>query len=394
MNKRTADRDEAKQDVTALLEIYGAIDLALEFRPLIEKPDPVERLLPVYMKGPDAYWYRKYLAVSGVEPELGVEAYDPEALLNTMLAALGFLAKRRPKCRMRARRAYAVAAAALAFRGFEEITDELLVAAVLGEGEAETLPADRVKRLAGLLRSQPEAPSQAARDKWWKRLRDSDLNLESEDLGPMPSACTTETSLMDVNGDMDPVPTFKTVLDAPLSFDDALGFFDPSKWTCFPSWCEMKKRRGTKDVRRYREKVSFDCDNDEVLALVVNLDFEEWPIDEGPPKVAILEYKLSDVQPEPCYVVVNEGRLEICELREEPDPLVRITTTKAIKFTDELDSLGLASFLCLVGYAGMVEDLICCATKKAAIRGEETDDNYPDVGFRGLAPVEDNGGLL
>ena len=389
MNTYVADNDEAKRDVTGLFQLYGAIDRSVELRPRMEEPPPVALLLPVYREA-DVLWYTKYLEVSGGEPAFGAEAFDPVA---TVLAALAFLAKRRPKCRWWARRLYAAAAAALAFPDVEAITDEVLVAAALGAEETEERPAAEVKRLAELLRRPPEDESHAAREKWWKDLVfDSGLIPNPEAVGPVPSSCTPEITLMDVNGDVDPVPTFTTIFDAPLSFDDAREFFDPMTWICFPTWCAMKDAGRKNGVHQYRETVSFDCGNETVLALVVNLDFVVLPIEPGPPRVAVTRYKLSDNQPQPCYVLVNEGKLEIRELRGEPDPLMRITTTKSIKFTAELDSLGLASFLCLSGYAGMVEDLICCATKKSLVAGEGADGGYPDVGFIGRTPAQDNGG--
>jgi hypothetical protein len=388
MNKHIAENDEAKRDVTGLFQLYGAIDRFLELQVQTEEPPEVALLLPVY-RTDDAFWYTRYLAVSGGEPAFGAEAYDPIA---TVVAALKFLAKRRPRCRLGARRLYAAAAAGIAFRGVDAITDELLVAAALGpEEKVQPLDTARVERLAALLRTPPAGPSLAEREIWWSNLVVAS-GLDPNDVGPVPSACTVETKLMDLNGDVDPVPTFKTVFDAPLSFEDALEFLDPMKWICFPSWCAMKDCGQKNGVHQYRETVSFDCGNKKVLALVVNLDFLDEPIQPGPPRVAVTRYRLSDNQPPPGYVRMNQGKLEIREVRGEPDPLVNITTTKSIKFVDELDSLGLASFLCLSGYAGMVEDLICCATTTAAIEGEEADYSYPDVGFRGLAPARDNGG--
>jgi hypothetical protein len=382
MNKHIAENDEAKRDVTGLFQLYGAIDKYMELRPRTEEPPSVASLLPVYRKLPEALWYTSYLKVSGDDPGFGVNAYDPVALV---LAALAFLAERRPKGQMRARRLYAAAAAGIAFRDVDGVTDEAIVAAALGEEAVkEFSPAD-VKQLTALLRRGPAGTSPAAREEWWKEAVVAS-GQDPEDVGPVPSACVVETTLMDVNGDMDPVPTFKTVFDVPLSFDDAREFFDPMKWICFPSWCAMKDGGRKNGVHQYRETVSFACGNKKVLALVVNLDFVERPIEPGPPRIAITVYKLSENQPTPCYVLVNEGRLEIRELRDEPDPLVRITTTKSIKFVEELDSLGLASFLCLAGYAGMVEDLVSCATKKA----EEADGGYQDIGFRGVTRVEDN----
>jgi hypothetical protein len=355
------DKDLDKQEVTSLFQIYGAIDLENELRVRTEEPPQVSRLLPVYAKpDPNLNWFRLYVGASPGEAVMGVDALgDPLALVK---AALAFLAKRRPQCRWRARRLYAVSAAALTFG--DRISDQELVAAALSRRVSELLPDEDAQAITGLLRSGPAGSSAGARDAWWNALRA--LIPDAEGLGERPSACSVDVSEMEVNGRQEVVPTFKTFLEAPISFDEARRFFDPLNWKCFPSWCEMKKRRSQGGVRSYREKVSFDCGNDEVLALIVNLDFRELPIDPGPPRVATLEYALSDTQPRGnSYVIVNQGWLEIVELREEPTstPLVRITTTKSIKFTGELDTLGLASFLCLVGYAGMVEDLVCCATK-------------------------------
>jgi hypothetical protein len=377
MHTYSAGKDEAKQQVTSLFQIYGAIDQRLQLRPRTEEPHPVELLLPVYGEADDPHWYGRFVEATGGEAAFDATTFDPVALVH---AALEFLATYKPGCRMRARRLYAVGAVALTFSE-TEISNQQLVDAALGAREAELLSSAGVQRLAELLRSRPgDGPSAAARDEWWRQLLGSGLIPEAEEFGPPPSACSYELLYMDVNGDMDYVPTFMTVLEAALSFEDAKKFCDPMRWICFPSWCGMEDRGRKNGVHQYRETVSFKCGDEKVLALTVDLDFADRPIDPGPPKVAITQYKLSDIQPEN-YVLVNEGRLEICELSGPPDPKVRITTTKSIKFSSPLDSAGLATFMCLVGYASMVEDLICCASKQTE------NGQYPDTPFVGHPPA-------
>src|SRR5204863_989578 len=117
--------------------------------------------------------------------------------------------------------------------------------------------------------------------------------------------------------------------------------------------------------------------------LTVELDFTKRKY-EGPPRVAIAEYRLSGHPQVPQHdVLVNEGWLEVREL-SQVEPRVTVTTTKSIKFRPAYGGPWLALISCHVGYLSMVEDLVCCASKAPPKDGEE-DEGYPDIPFPGLA---------
>jgi hypothetical protein len=363
--------DESSREVASLFHAYGAVDHHVDVN-LGSDPARIRRLLPIY-KHPRSQWFRKFARARRLPAE---ELDEPHARVHR---ALDEFSQRKPASRLRARRLYAVAVVAQAF---PDIPARKLASAALGPGELEDGPAGdaRAQKLAARLRSQPARDSQSGRDAWWDALLDPWLIPDAGGIGPRP--CSGSLSWVTVNGDRDLVPTLKTVFDAHLKFDDAEEFcLDPTRWECFPSWCGMTELHDPdlpNGIRRYREVVSFDCDNDAFPKLTVDLNFH-CEQEDKPRRRVLTEYWLSDHQPEQ-DVERNQGWLEVLEL--SPDT-VRVTTTKTVKFRDDLGGPGLASMACRVGYLSMVGDLVTCAARPEGERG------YPaDVSFPGRMPPE------
>ena len=120
----------------------------------------------------------------------------------------------------------------------------------------------------------------------------------------------------------------------------------------------MEKLESNNGRRKYRETVSFKCPDPQVLKLVVDLDFV---ITDQSPQSASAEYRLSHVEagdPRPRQRAI----LEVLQLGPEEDSRVRVKTTKKISFSHDIGGPGMANILCLLGYLGMVEDLLWCAS--------------------------------
>ena len=238
---------------------------------------------------------------------------DPRQLpLAEAKFSLSQFAKLDPRCRMHARRLHAVATVA---RTFSQLQPEELARAVLGPAQfgALTEPAAQSEELAEALRFDPKlADPDTALDVYWDGLFKASALPRPEVVGPRP--CTGELRMLKLGDDTDPVPTLTTVFEADIPFDEAVRFCDPMTWTCFPSWCGMKKwkngkwaaknggkadwtdDKGEPAIRKYRESVSFDCVGKTMPELTVDLDFNTRELDEGGQRVVITEYRLSQTQ--------------------------------------------------------------------------------------------------
>ncbi len=361
------DKSQTKE-VGTLFHIYGAVDQHVEANP--DRREQVRPLLPSYGR-PRAHWFRRYAKTTGL-----TDLEKPETRVSNALTAL---AQSKPRGRMRARRLLAVSAAAQAF---PELSDQDLAAAAVGPGQQPD-----VDELVRLLKAQPR-DSQSGRDERWTDLAES--KETPNDLGPRP--CSGALAWVTVDGDTDLVPTLKTVLEVEIPFVAASDFCHPESWRCYPMWCGMKELDEEKDgITKYQELVSFDCTNEAWPKLQINLNFAIGKVEGDPPNRHILtEYWLSDDQPKDQSVrdpvSVNQGWLEVQELSGDP-ARVRVTTTKTVKFRDDLGGPGLASVLCRLGYLSMVGDLVTCASRR---RGEEKE--YPNAPFpKHLQPEDPHG---
>lgn len=376
--------DVPKRDTTQLFKIYAAIDLAVESRAEQEPTDEqdVTLLLPMY-RTPGAHWFRQYREAAGSFEAWDVDATDPLALAR---AALNALAQTEPRCRLHARRLFAVGAAA---RTFPELEPDVLAAAAVGRRPLKLLDSSdkQAEELAGLFRRELEleaTDADLALDVWWDGLFASSAVPRPNVVGPRP--CASGLRWVTRNGDTDPVTTLRTEFDISIPFAAALRFLDPVTWECFPAWCEMKelnKTRWTPTTRRYRERVSFDCINHTTPEFTVDLLFSQPKIDDGPPRVARLDYRMIE-PPNQSDVRVNEGWIRIRDMDEDP-PTVRVATSKTIKFDARWGGAGLAVVTCHTGYLSWLEDLVCCASKppsRAGAVGGDDDLEYRDVPFQ------------
>ena len=111
-------------------------------------------------------------------------------------------------------------------------------------------------------------------------------------------------------------------------------------------WCGMRHLPNENGFEQYQEIVSFDCNNEEWPKMKINLYFSTEEEGDAPNRRILTEYWLSKDQPidQPIRdpVSVNQGWLEVQELPGDP-ARVRVTTTKTVKFRDDLGGPGLAS---------------------------------------------------
>lgn len=369
------DVDDGSRDVTNLFEVYGAVDHHLEEN---EPPDETERvslMLPVYRRS-DTHWFQDFAKKTRL-----AEQYEIGPPRSRVSEALKAFSESKPRSRMRARRLYAAGVAASAF---PDLSARELAAGALGAEELDSSPDpdERAERLATLFRRDPETDTHGGRDAWWDGLLGSGLIPAASGVGPRPASGSLSW-VKGPDGDEDLVPTLKTVFESPLAFDAAKKFCYPVNWKCYPSWCGMDLLGEENGIERYQETVSFGCHNPDFPKITVDLNFTRT-FSDGPQRVALAEYWLSEDQPFD-NVTVNQGWLEIVELQRPPYPKVRVTTTKTVKFRDDMGGPGMAVIANRVGYVSMVEDLVVCASKG------EGEEGYPDVPIRGRYLPADTG---
>jgi hypothetical protein len=338
-----------------LLRIYGAIDRVVQEHP--ERRPAVARLLPVY-RDPDVHWFDDFERWTAERADGHEKAADEP--LQMLHDALGGLAKgKAPQHRMRARRLFALAAAAQAFPELRDPDAESPTAAVAHRAlRHEVAPdGDDSKTLLEALRDLPRGDP----DVRWQAKLDSGLLVNPHTIGPRP--CSGRLVMV---GE-EPVATLTTEFEADIPFEDAKELLRPEKWeACSDFWCEMQfVRKKANDVELYHEVVSLDCPNREsTWTIQADLDFRF----RDEPGLWVTDYRLADGLPQQ-DVSVDEGSLVIRDIGSADAPRVMVTTTKRVEFTGPVHGEALALIMCLLGYASVVEDLLSCAAG--------ADDPYP-----------------
>jgi hypothetical protein len=374
-------RGVVNQETTHIFAIYAAIAQRVRADP--EIAEPVSALLPAY-EYRDTRWIEEFPGLLSDDGEAG------RSLLVQSLDALG--GGMTLRCRLPARRIYALGAAGIAFNselqgaGLDENNLEAMFRNALNFGGLE---GDQNEALfeAIMDKELPEGPRPGTPEsigRWWTgvvaTLAAPEAIEEGKDpIGPAP--CSTglvwaapsrdggagEGDGQDDKGDDEPVPTYTTEFDVELSFDEAVALSRPEKWQCFALWCHMEDKGdkpGATNVRLFLETVSLNCGTPtevpihQIMLDFVFKNFSYTDADGVQRRVSATEYRLSDLNTDP-RVVINEGSIVITELGHNK---VRIKTTKRLLFSAPLDGVGFASVMCHVGYLSYVEDLICCAT--------------------------------
>jgi len=336
-----------------LLRIYGAIDLVVQDHP--DRRGAVSRLLPVY-RDPDVQWFRDFEELTAKRaPEYKRPPDEPLELLHQALDGLADdLVERQAKGeperpRMRARRLYALAAAAQAFPELRDPDGKAYTADRAKRALRFEVPEedeDKTRGLLGALRDLPRGDPDAQ----WQAKLDSGLVADPQMVGPRP--CSGRLVMV---GD-EPVATLTTEFEADLAFDDAKELLRPEKWeACSDFWCEMRfVEHKPNDVELYHEVVSLDCPNREsTWTIEADLDFKF----RDEPGLWVTDYRLADGRPQR-DVLVDEGSLAV---RDIGSGKVVVTTTKRVDFAGPVHGESLAMIMCMLGYASVVEDLLSCA---------------------------------
>ena len=360
-------------ELTNIVAIYGAID-----RKVAEDADrrrAVARLLGVY-RDPRVRWFDDFEAWTMEQTEGRADPFP--SLLEALENLGGFV----PRGRMRARRLFAIA---LAIQAFPELRDPGSAAAAMARsalrprgGRAETEEgAQRLLDLLGedeLLPTEDGAPGSA--DAWWdeviKTASAEGLVVELRIIGPRP--CTGRVVPGPSGLEAHLSTSFETDL---LSFNQAIGFLDPSTWEKCGDffWCEMDRVRiRPPGVHEYYEIVSLDCARrPHTWTIEAWLDFTFWRSGQ---QVAVANYTLSQNRYQP-DVLVDNGTLMVQQIPNSSR--LKIQTTKAIRFNRPFSGAALALIMCALGYASVVEDFVfTCAVEGVegtAFPGESEEDS-------------------
>jgi hypothetical protein len=360
-------------EIRNLIGVYGHIDRAAVADG--ERRAAVSQVLPLY-RDPEVQWFEEFQAWTR---ELRPDTPEDEAFPSRDEALEG-LAKVEPRGRMRARRMFAIAAAARADPELVHGESAALAAAAL-RGEGLTEDDGAARGLLELLADQDRLPyveeqAPGALDEWWAQLLETaaENGLIGDPAGIGPRPCTGRLVMVDLPGGSVPVATLTTAFEIEaLEFDRAIAFLAPKNWpACNGFWCQMKELGvQPSGAHRYHEEVSIDCARkDAVWTIQAVLDFRFRRFEN--PRVAITEYELSKGAPQP-DVLVDEGSLVVQQLSPAPASKLRVTTTKRVRFNHAFSGEALALMMCALGYADVVEDLVfTCAL------GEGEGSPFPD----------------
>jgi hypothetical protein len=378
-------------EIDSIVGIYGAADRAV-WRDR-EARARVAQVLPHYADR-NLRWFDEFEA--WLKRSRGQA--DGEPLFPSPHEAFSQLRETAPRCRMRARRLFAVA---VAIRALPELREEselrnLAIQALSSDELAQREDtAEQLYELLGddtrLMRA--DGMNTHGANEWW---RDTVVTAHARSWIPSVNGilrrpCSgTLVKAVGVDGPVAALTTDYVTED--VDFDHATRFIDPENWKkCMPwFWCEMLPsgagmRPGEK---RYREVVSSDCKRRERAGFYAETDLLfsfTWLPDEQHPEVALTNYQLCDGRPFAGDLVrVDEGTLVVAKVGPGQRPL-RVTTTKRIQFSHGFSARQIAMIMCALGYANVSDDLLCCA---ANLGGD------PDEGraFEGVSPsVPDQG---
>jgi hypothetical protein len=189
--------------------------------------------------------------------------------------------------------------------------------------------------------------------------------------------------LVTVPGIDGPAAALQTEFDTEaLTFKQATNSLEPVNWkTCREDfWCRMEEEHDQKlapGQRRYHEIVSSNCD-DETGAMFraeTRLLFNfMWIPTSRNPQAAVTNYELAEQPPRRNDLIqVDEGSLVVSRLNWRPGKdgrsnagreMLRITTTKRIKFNYPFSSQALALIVCALGWLDTGAQLVACAAAK------------------------------
>jgi hypothetical protein len=369
-------------ELDGLVGIYGAIDRVAQTDP--ELRAEISRLLPLY-RDPDLRWFDEFeMWLNGLPAEVRREPFPP------IEAALIELAEVAPRCRMRPRRLFAIAAAARAFPEMRDLASELgslAVSALRVTSLAES--EEQARQLQEILASEdfmPKADGTGPQDLgvWWDQLvrtaHAAGVIPDMKFMRPRPCA----GRLVKVPGVKGPVAALKTdFITHEIDFDRATKFIEPVNWKkCMPwFWCDMKDvgRGLLPGMERYHEVVSTNCalpgttfraDTDLLFNFM-------WIPDREHAEVALTNYELGAGRPQAGDVIrLDEGSLVVAKVGPGQRPL-RITTTKRIQFSYPFSSRALAMIMCALGYADVAGDLLCCAASISEQPGRNGGTDFP-----------------
>jgi hypothetical protein len=370
-------------EIDAIVGIYGAVDRAVSSSE--EARARVARVLPLY-RDRNLRWYDEF--EGWLRRSSGRAAGEP--LFPALPDALAELRPINPKCRMRARRLFALAVAIRALPELRQDSDlrSLAIRTLTSDslaGKEDT--AEQLYELLGddslLLRADGETTHSP--DAWWEGLV---LTAVREELIPSATGMRRRPcsgQLVRAPGVKGPVAALKTdyVTDE-VDFEAATHYIDPRNWQpCMPwFWCRMAPLGGSMrpGEERYHEIVSSDCDLKERASFYAETELLfnfTWLPEEQNPEVAIANYQLCNGRPHPGDLIrVDEGTLVVAKVGPGQRP-VRVTTTKRIRFSHGFSPRQIAMSMCALGYANISDALLCCAANREGDR----------VAFDGASPA-------
>ncbi len=383
-------------EIEAIVGIYGAVDDAV--RSDRELRSAVSRLLPLY-RDPKLHWYDDFEAWLKRNRR---DAESAEPLFPRLQPALDELAGSAPRCRMRARRLFALAVAMRAVPELRDPNSELGSLAV----SALRVPSLAAKKSQALdlyellandeLLVSADGTTTHDLSAWWDHLIATAhaQQLISDTTAMRPRPCSGR--LLKMPGVAGPVAVLVTEFETEdVEFDAATRFIEPENWErCMPwFWCEMRETgRGVLPGEyRYHEVVSSNCQQRASAAFFAETDLLfnfMWLPDKEHAEVALTNYQLSDGRPLAGDLIrVDEGTLVVEKVGPGQTPL-RITTTKRVQFSNPFSTEALAMIMCALGYADVSGDLLCCAANQAGVAdaGTAFPGESPPANPPGAAP--------
>jgi hypothetical protein len=188
--------------------------------------------------------------------------------------------------------------------------------------------------------------------------------------------CYGELVPVEVVGDEDYVACMSTCEDrTDISYDDAKAHLQPDNWAGLGLWCTMQPARVSAAGNPiYHEIVSLNCaDQQSTWTVETELEFAFTEVGTTASSVYRLPADLdTSAYPD---VVVDEGWLSV---EQRPGGVVRIESSKRVKFQEPFDSSWFPMLSCAFGYGSASTELIAKAAEKHK--------NKQDVPFKGSPP--------
>jgi hypothetical protein len=368
----------------AVVGIYGAIDRKVQTDPVARAQ--VAELISQYQTK-ELSWYDDFNKWLG-EGEAAAPAFPGLAEALDELAQLPAGTNR-----IRARRMFAIAAASRAFRELADEHNPLRHAAVAalhsesldGEGGGLASAEGLYRLLSGAAGAGPHLVNEEAvpipPGEWWGELVQQAVtdHLLPGPEGMFPRPCSGK--LVTVPGISGPVAALTTVHETnELTFEQATRLIEPENWvTCMPNfWCQVQalSREPPLGRRTYHEVVSTHCgEAGPGFAAETDLLFNfMWLPSKDNAQAALCNYQLAGWRPAPGdRIVVDEGTILVATT--PGSDVLKVMTTKRIKFSYPFVSEALALIMCALGYADIAGGLLSCA----AAQGINAIEEFPGV---------------